>query len=82
MFHILEEWYVDIKLYHYIGFLVEVQGEKKILIDLIDEWLSKDSETLLPKTKEQFTIKITERIKEYFRKKTLKSLRYGTPGNC
>ena len=80
LFHILEEWYVDIKLYHYIGFLVEVQGEKKILIDLIDEWLSKDSETLLPKTKEQFTIKITERIKEYFRKKTLKSLRYGTPG--
>ncbi len=86
IFHILEEWYTDIRLYHYIGFLVEnAPSDRKIITDLIKEWTSTD-QSGMAKTKNEFKNVVTDKIKDVFRKNknsgaywTLDELRYGNP---
>ena len=53
-FQIFQEWYNDLELYHYVGYLIE-QGET--VDSLVKEWVSK-------KSREEFITGIKEKIKE------------------
>ena len=85
LFHIFEEWFADMRLYHYIGFLIETSEENDIeglIIDLIDLWEGYDAKSgqKSPSTKDQFKSSVATRIKDHFIKGksyyTLKDLRY------
>ena len=58
-FRIFCEWYNDLELYHYVGFLIE-QGET--IQSLIDTWENRDNKT--PITKGEFKSAVKEKIKE------------------
>ena len=58
-FQIFQEWYNDLKLYHYVGYLIE-QGEK--IQSLIDTWENRDNKT--PITKNEFKSTVIEKIKD------------------
>ena len=86
-FHIFEEWFSDMELYHYIGFLIETNRAKDtgLIMDLLRDW---HGETAGKKkiTKTEFKDLIRTRIKDHFswtdRSKvvkyyTLEDLRYG-----
>ena len=68
-YHTFLEWYNDLELYHYVGYLIE---HKCPLLTLLDEWspLHKDNnlqsvETKeVPKDKAGFVTKLKERIKD------------------
>lgn len=38
LFHTLQEWYNDLVLYHYVGFLVETKSGNKVIPDLLKKW--------------------------------------------
>ena len=38
MYHVLEEWFEDSKLYHYTGYLMAVRKKELVVGDLLDEW--------------------------------------------
>jgi hypothetical protein len=90
-FHVFEEWFSDMQLYHYIGFLIETEGsqDSKLIMDLLKVWEGKDPENgeKRPHTKNVFKENVKRRIKDHFSKKgrndlkylTLKDLRYGDP---
>lgn len=89
IFHIFEEWFSDMQLYHYIGFLIETSysGEiENLIIHLLDEWdgVDVDSGKKHPSTKDDFKTTVKKRIREHFKKSgqsyySLKDLRYGHP---
>ena len=56
IFDVFVEWFNDIELYHYVGFLVQCDPKLKIT-DLYDEW--KDSEY-----KKDFIVKLKQRIND------------------
>ena len=58
-FQIFQEWYNDLELYHYVGYLIE-QGEK--IQSLIDTWENRDNKT--PITKNEFKSTVIEKIKD------------------
>lgn len=58
-FQIFQEWYNDLELYHYVGYLIE-QGEK--IQSLIDTWENRDNKT--PITKNEFKSTAIEKIKD------------------
>lgn len=58
-FRIFCEWYNDLELYHYVGFLIE-QGET--IQSLIDTWENRDNKP--PITKGEFKSAVKEKIKE------------------
>jgi len=58
-FHIFQEWYNDLELFHYIGFLIENKVE---VSDIIDEW-NKENQTKENFKKGYIISKIKEKIK-------------------
>lgn len=68
-FQIFQEWYNDLKLYHYVGYLIICDNEsnsdnnskKNKILDYLKEWVSK-------KTHEDFINGIKEKIKEKLEK--------------
>lgn len=73
IFQTFNEWFNDLMLYHYIGFLVE-QGDKPI--DILDTWINKET-----KTKQQFIDKIKGRIKEKIKDCSNLDQEYDSEGN-
>ena len=77
-FHIFEEWFSDMELYHYIGFLIETSDvqDTRLILSLLREWYGEKSEN--PEnpqngkrrlvTKKEFKDAIRDRIKEHFLK--------------
>ena len=89
-FHIFEEWFSDMELYHYIGFLIETGGGQDVglIMSLLREWYGEDPETKKRRlvTKKEFKGAVCDRIRNHFLKNartkvyyTLKDLRYGVP---
>ena len=58
-FHIFQEWYNDLELFHYIGFLIENKAE---VSDIIDEW-NKKNQTKENFKKEYIISEIKKKIK-------------------
>lgn len=64
-FQIFQEWYNDLELYHYVGYLIICDNEsnsdsnskKNNILDYLEEWVSK-------KTREEFITGIKGKIKE------------------
>ena len=70
-FRIFSEWYNDLELYHYVGYLIE-QGET--VDSLVKEWGSK-------KTREEFITGIKGKIKESLKNCLDLNKEYETQGN-
>lgn len=70
-FQIFQEWYNDLELYHYVGYLIE-QGET--VDSLVKEWVSK-------KTREEFITGIKGKIKESLKNCLDLNKEYETQGN-
>ena len=70
-FQIFQEWYNDLELYHYVGYLIE-QGET--VDSLVKEWVSK-------KSREEFITGIKEKIKESLKNCLDLNKEYETQGN-
>ena len=70
-FQIFQEWYNDLELYHYVGYLIE-QGET--VDSLVKEWGSK-------KTREEFITGIKGKIKESLKNCLDLNKEYETQGN-
>lgn len=70
-FQIFQEWYNDLDLYHYVGYLIE-QGET--VDSLVKEWGSK-------KTREEFITGIKGKIKESLKNCLDLNKEYETQGN-
>lgn len=70
-FQIFQEWYSDLELYHYVGYLIE-QGET--VDSLVKEWVSK-------KSREEFITGIKEKIKESLKNCLDLNKEYETQGN-
>lgn len=70
-FQIFQEWYNDLDLYHYIGYLIE-QGET--VDSLVKEWVSK-------KSREEFITGIKGKIKESLKNCLDLNKEYETQGN-
>ena len=56
VFNTLQEWYDDCVLFHYVGFLIEANGERE-LYNLLNEWNKTNS-------KKEYEIWLKHRIKE------------------
>lgn len=70
-FQIFQEWYNDLDLYHYVGYLIE-QGET--VDSLVKEWVSK-------KSREEFITGIKGKIKESLKNCLDLNKEYETQGN-
>jgi uncharacterized protein with ParB-like and HNH nuclease domain len=72
IFQTFNEWFNDLELYHYIGFLVE-QGDKTT--DILDKWVEKE-------TKQQFIEEyIKVRLKDRIKKCSNLEQEYDSEGN-
>lgn len=90
-FHIFEEWFSDMQLYHYIGFLIETKASKDIqfIMNLLQLWEGIDPKTKekKPCTKNSFKETVKGMIRNHFSKEVRKTinyvhlseLRYGNP---
>ena len=81
-FQIFQEWYNDLKLYHYVGYLIICDNEsnsdnnskKNKILDYLEEWVSK-------KTREEFITGIKGKIKEKLNNCRDLNKEYETQGN-
>ena len=83
-FQIFQEWYNDLELYHYVGYLIicdndnksnsDSNSKKNNILDYLEEWVSK-------KTREEFITGIKGKIKESLKNCLDLNKEYETQGN-
>lgn len=81
-FQIFQEWYNDLELYHYVGYLIICDNEsnsdnnskKNKILDYLEEWVSK-------KSREEFITGIKGKIKESLKNCLDLNKEYETQGN-
>lgn len=80
VFQIFEEWYNDLELYHYVGYLVD-QGEK--ISELLTLWMAaKSKQDFIGKLKEKIIQKICKCCTDTKRKEQCKGLNPLTNEKC
>lgn len=61
IYQIFKEWYDDLELYHYVGYLIAIGKKKSVVLDILKDWDN-------CRTKQAFLNKTTETIKTQFQK--------------